>query len=232
MSTKRFTIDALSRALCPSIDAALLIKVTSSPLPSVSRGLAANSPQHCRLGRAQTRLTHTTTNDSAANQPTHEPIHVPLPARGPSKERGSWSRSGRPLQPSSPGGVKIRAHWTKLSQRLPFAERPDPQGISQSTPRPGIPDWVAEASTSTIYEKLRQMRSSPENGSLIRALVKYLVTQRGESPNVFLYEALVIANWDTSEGSARELAAILEEMKTGGVEKSPGFYHSALRVRR
>ncbi len=91
---------------------------------------------------------------------------------------------------------------------------------------------MAEASTSTIYEKLRQMRSSPENGSLIRALVKYLVTQRGESPNVFLYEALVIANWDTSEGSARELAAILEEMKTGGVEKSPGFYHSALRVRR
>ncbi|KAK3906286.1 hypothetical protein C8A05DRAFT_29851 [Staphylotrichum tortipilum] len=94
-----------------------------------------------------------------------------------------------------------------------------------------VPDEIIDiASTSTVYEKLRHLRSSPGNGGLMRLLVKYLVKERGESPNVFLYEALVVANWDTTEGSAGELAAILKEMKTAGMERSPGFYHSALKL--
>lgn len=233
MSAKRFTIDALSRALCPSIDAVLLTQATSSPLPSVGRGLAARSSRRFRPNRAQARLTHTTANDSTADQPTPEhlrvPIHVPLSAPRLSTESKSWTRSGHLLRRPPPESLPIRAHWTH-NQLPPLAELPG-LNASPSPTRAGLPDWVAEASTSTIYEKLRQLRSSPENGSLIRALVKYLVTQRGESPNVFLYEALVIANWDTSEGSAGELAAIRKEMRTVGVEMSHGFYHSALRVR-
>lgn len=85
--------------------------------------------------------------------------------------------------------------------------------------------------TPVLYEALRTLRNHHGQGSKIRQLVEYLVTERGEQPNVFLYEALVTANWDTATGSAGELVDIMKEMRTAGLKPSPGFYHSALRVR-
>lgn len=93
-----------------------------------------------------------------------------------------------------------------------------------------FPPETADAPTPAIYEALRVLRSREGQSNKIRRLVKYLVEERGERPNVFLYEALVTANWDTATGSANELAEIYKEMRAAGIEPSPGWYHSALRV--
>ncbi|KAL2200520.1 hypothetical protein P885DRAFT_66196 [Corynascus similis CBS 632.67] len=93
-----------------------------------------------------------------------------------------------------------------------------------------FPPETADAPTPAIYEALRVLRSREGQSNKIRRLVKYLVEERGERPNVFLYEALVTANWDTATGSANELAEIYKEMRAAGIEPSPGWYHSALRL--
>jgi hypothetical protein len=77
---------------------------------------------------------------------------------------------------------------------------------------------------------LRGLRNRKDQGEKIRRLVDYLVKERGERPNLFLYEALVTANWDTTTGSAAALKAIIYEMKGSGIEAYQGFYNSALRV--
>ncbi|EAQ88089.1 hypothetical protein CHGG_04708 [Chaetomium globosum CBS 148.51] len=95
-----------------------------------------------------------------------------------------------------------------------------------------FPPETVYATTPTIYEALRNLRSWPHQGQAqkIRRLVKYLVENRGERPNVFLYEALVAANWDPATGSADELAEIYKEMRTANIQPSQAWYHSALRL--
>lgn len=93
-----------------------------------------------------------------------------------------------------------------------------------------FPPETAGTPTPVIYEALRNLRGWEGQSNKIRRLVRYLVEERGERPNVFLYEALVTANWDTATGSANELAEIYKEMRTAGIQPSPGWYHSALKV--
>ncbi|KAH6856613.1 hypothetical protein B0I37DRAFT_367935 [Chaetomium sp. MPI-CAGE-AT-0009] len=95
-----------------------------------------------------------------------------------------------------------------------------------------FPPETTEAATPTIYEALRSLRNWPGKGQAqkIRRLVKYLVEDRGERPNVFLYEALVTANWDPATGSADEVLEMYKEMRSAGIQPSQGWYHSALRL--
>jgi hypothetical protein len=93
------------------------------------------------------------------------------------------------------------------------------------------PRKLRPITTPVIYEALRALRNHSGQAGKIRQLVTYLVAERGERPNVFLYEALVTASWDTTTGSASDLVAIMKEMWDTGITPSPSFYHSALRVR-
>ena len=83
--------------------------------------------------------------------------------------------------------------------------------------------------TSVIYDALRVMIKQPRRRPLIRALVKYLVNHRSQTPNAHLYEALVASNWEPS-GSALEVRQILDEMKELGVGATSSLYHAALRA--
>ncbi|SPQ23578.1 731093d0-256e-4ca0-9ce6-15993e1e8095 [Thermothielavioides terrestris] len=84
--------------------------------------------------------------------------------------------------------------------------------------------------TPVIYQALHLLPSRQGQGGRIRHLVRYLVEQRGEPPSVSLYEALVVANFDTATGSASELRDMLLEMKKAGVQPSRSFYHRALQL--
>ncbi|KAK3390894.1 hypothetical protein B0H63DRAFT_125371 [Podospora didyma] len=88
---------------------------------------------------------------------------------------------------------------------------------------------LATATTPVIYETLRELRHRQGQRAKIRHFVQYLIDDRGERPNIFLYEALVTANWDIT-GSADELAFILREMANAEMEPSKSIYHSALRL--
>ena len=249
------TVDALSRALCPSIDAALLSKPILWPRRArvTTRQEKAGPPRSCCAGQA--RAAHT---DSSAKRPFAEQVRYPQrvapleqpaqgqPAQGPvvgeetqpkrwgtgqgynegvllkSLHQRASTPKGRPLKPFPFGRPKLAIPG---SQPPPQEEEPAPRESLEQ-----VPGWVVGATTPAIYEGLRRLREKTGQASEIRCVVKYLVEERGERPNVFLYEALVTANWDTTTGNAAALLEIMREMRTAGMGFSSGFYHSALRV--
>ncbi|KAK3688555.1 hypothetical protein B0T22DRAFT_157301 [Podospora appendiculata] len=120
--------------------------------------------------------------------------------------------------------------------------RPRSPCLAQSlhTDSPGTPVTVSDlvqgglpqlrlASTPVIYETLRELRNHQGQGKKIRQFVQYLIKDRCEKPNIFLYEALITANWDVL-GSADELERILDALAEDGIEPSQSLYHSALRL--
>ncbi|KAK3307056.1 uncharacterized protein B0T15DRAFT_510373 [Chaetomium strumarium] len=108
--------------------------------------------------------------------------------------------------------------------------RQSPRPKPQQRVTPFVLRQPTSGTTPAIYEVLRLLRGQPGQAAELRHLVKYLIEERGERPNVFLYEALLVANWDTTSGSAAELREMLLEMSEAGIESSPGFYHSALQL--
>ena len=90
-------------------------------------------------------------------------------------------------------------------------------------------DLVRELDIQNAYHKLRQIALGGKY-SQIQACVKILVKERGEQPNIRLYEALLLANADHEYGSASETASILEEMTKEGMARGAATYHAVLRV--
>lgn len=64
----------------------------------------------------------------------------------------------------------------------------------------------------------------------IRDVVKILVKERAQKPNLRLYDALLLANTDHQSGSAGEVARILNEIGMEGLVPDSATYHAALRV--
>lgn len=88
---------------------------------------------------------------------------------------------------------------------------------------------LTEASTPVIYEALRELRNHHGQHSKIRPIIKFLLDNRKERPNPFIYESLMVANWDIT-GSADELGFIFDSMVANGVEPSIGVLQSALKA--
>ena len=79
------------------------------------------------------------------------------------------------------------------------------------------------------YQNLRQIALGA-NYHHTQQCVRTLVRERGEKPNLRLYEALLLANADHENGSAFEVARILEEIKYEGLTPDSATYHAVLRV--
>lgn len=216
MSTNRVVGDALWRALCPSVDAKFLIRAIESPLLLTQNQTHATRRQ-CTNGpsRECARAIHTTGPLALQAAPERAPLANAISKQPPPRTPNQRHTSTNP--PSS-----------QIHQGNEPVTAADLLDLSIANPLPGK---ALRAKTPVIYEALRAMRSGRKAlGPRIRALVEYLVKVRGERPNLFLYEALVTANWDPTTGSAGELSAIMREMKKEGIEMSQGFYHCALKV--
>ena len=79
------------------------------------------------------------------------------------------------------------------------------------------------------YHSLRQIALGA-NYRQTQECVRILVEERGEKPNLRLYDALLLANADHEHGSASEVARILEEIKNEGLTPDSATYHAILRV--
>jgi hypothetical protein len=88
---------------------------------------------------------------------------------------------------------------------------------------------LQNAPTPVIYETLRLLQGKIGSRNRLRAFVKYLVAQRDQKPNGFLYEALIASNCDPA-GSAREVRDILGEMTRLGIEPTASLYRVALKA--
>ena len=79
------------------------------------------------------------------------------------------------------------------------------------------------------YQNLRQIALGA-NYRQTQECVRILAEERGEKPNLRLYDALLLANADHEHGSASEVARILEEIKNEGLTPDSATYHAILRV--
>ena len=81
------------------------------------------------------------------------------------------------------------------------------------------------------YQNLRQIALGAKYRQT-QECVRILVEERGEKPNLRLYDALLLANADHEHGSASEVARILEEMENEGLTPDSATYHAVLRVNK
>lgn len=84
-----------------------------------------------------------------------------------------------------------------------------------------------------ITSAYQELRRATLNGRYahIRDMVRILVRERGQKPNLKLYDALLLANTDSQNGSAGEVARILDEIAMEGLVPDSATYHAALKVR-
>ena len=89
---------------------------------------------------------------------------------------------------------------------------------------------IRDLDITLAYQELRRSTSQNVDYAHVRDIVKILVKERGQKPNLRLYDALLLANTDNENGSAGEVARILDEIAVEGLIPDSTTYHAALRV--
>lgn len=200
MSGTRISIDGLWNCLCPSVDAATLARAVCGPILLRPRIYRPKLPTPTSR-RCQARLFHDTTQRPDASD--NKEFAFTKYAYGRVKEGQGEDKS-----------VNVK----KLLRN---------EGLLANG---GLSAKLHGAPTTVIYETLRALQRKSGQRNKIRAIVEYLVENREEKPNTFLYEALIASNWDVA-GSAVEVKQLMDEMKSLGIAGSASLYHAALRVR-
>ncbi|KAF6220610.1 hypothetical protein HO133_003043 [Letharia lupina] len=90
-------------------------------------------------------------------------------------------------------------------------------------------DRIRHLDITSAYQELRRSTLQGHYAH-IRDCVKILVKERGQKPNLRLYDALLLANTDHQYGSAGEVARILDEIAVEGLTPDSATYHAALTV--
>ena len=88
---------------------------------------------------------------------------------------------------------------------------------------------MREIDFTSAYQELRRLALKGDY-THIRICVRILVKERGQKPNLRLYDALLLANTNAQYGSAGEVARILDEIAAEGLVPDSATYHAALRV--
>jgi len=104
------------------------------------------------------------------------------------------------------------------------------KGVQYSATQLRDQDYMRKLDIRTAYQTLRQTALGGRY-SQTQACANILVKERGEKPNLRLYDALLLANADPEYGSASEVARLLEELAGEGLTPDSATFHAALRVR-
>ena len=88
---------------------------------------------------------------------------------------------------------------------------------------------MRELDIPSAYQELRRS-TLKGNYAHVRDCVETLVKERGQKPNLRLYDALLLANTDNEHGSAGEVAGILDKIAVDGLAPDSATYHAVLRV--
>ena len=123
------------------------------------------------------------------------------------------------------GSRSFRQLLTIQAQRCAHRKRIPVRQISRDLAR------FRDLDIPTAYQELRRSTSHNVDYAHVRDIVNILVKERGQKPNLRLYDALLLANTDNVNGSAGEVAQILDEIAAQGLVPDSATYHAALRVR-
>ncbi|KAK3339274.1 hypothetical protein B0H65DRAFT_475964 [Neurospora tetraspora] len=203
MPPSRQVIDGLWRCLCPSVDATLLAKALESPTLSSTSAIRSRPRVSRKDGLHRHRGVRSLSQQSYAHRANADSFVSPNLYIEP-----KWPQSQH-----KPGAV--------TDGTVTATE------IIQATN--DLTEVLNEASTPVIYEALRELRNHHGQHGKIRPIIQFLLNNRKEKPNPFIYESLVVANWDIT-GSADELGFIFDSMVAAGVEPSIGVLQSALKA--
>lgn len=151
-------------------------------------------------------------------RPTLRPLRRYL--KNPARENSSRSFSQAPRVASRSQAWKIYGGGQKAVEK----------GSKFTTTQLRDQDRVRQLALGTAYQTLRQTALGGQY-SQTQACISILVKERGEEPNLRLYDALLLANADHEHGSASEIATLLEELASEDLTPDSATYHAALRVR-
>ncbi|KAL2267622.1 hypothetical protein VTJ83DRAFT_4899 [Remersonia thermophila] len=247
---KHTSVDALTRALCPSIDASVLAKPFSWPLASVPRRQFCTCIRRSRLdGNRSAGFTISGRGVGLAGRPPSTTCAASPRFLGPELAGPSFAQQTRAYRDPSKA-AKLRK-WLEGQEEKKEQKRDKGKKSSSSSSEGGeegtaseqeklkelyktcIP-WIkavpGNLRVDTLYEALERLRLRAPEAAKVREVVSYLVRRRSRPPDMRLYETMVLVNLDTTTGSASELAGMYKEMRTEGIKPSPAWYHDALRL--
>ncbi|EME85807.1 uncharacterized protein MYCFIDRAFT_150859 [Pseudocercospora fijiensis CIRAD86] len=92
-----------------------------------------------------------------------------------------------------------------------------------------VPPELEQDETDFIYGRLRAA-AAQGHAKQCRYIAEYLVKERGEKPNVQIYNALIAANVHHEDGAAWRVSELLEEMRADGLQPDVGTCHAVLKV--
>lgn len=93
------------------------------------------------------------------------------------------------------------------------------------------PDSELQTKSTEALENILQavVKDRPNHTATLR-VIRELIERRHIKPQVQHYRAMMLANADSSQGSAVHVKGILEEMEDVGIPADSGALHAALRV--
>lgn len=195
------TIDALWYSLCPSFGTSFL--PTTRLKPWTSRHLRTKTSSRWLHLRDQSGL----------------PYGLPA-IRAPPMLPAMSAPYTRPRASPAPCKARIKRYATSSmsdwNQRACLA-------------RSEVSDPVAETILNTRYANLKRA-SGKAQYQLTHDIVRQLVHDHGEAPNLRLYEALILCNASTFHGSIRHVELLLEEMELERIPPDSAVFHAILKV--
>ena len=130
-----------------------------------------------------------------------------------------------------------------LSNTCPHARRSAQPSLCQKystttqtrPPKNVLNIWYVNSDNNTPVEtektyNLLGKASRQGHYATTQRVVKELVVDHGEDPNLKIYEALILANTSPVHGSIVEVQRILDEMQEERIPPDSSIYHAVLKV--
>jgi pentatricopeptide repeat protein len=163
----------------------------------------------------------------------------------PSFASNSAVRSSRPAVPRLPNRNALRSphrsistnppgrydalNTDALAQPDPFSHNPIPPARAPwNRNKPEKPSLV-HLQTPELYERLRSDAAAGRHADVFK-IIKILIKDRREKPNVRLYAGLLHSYADPLEGTAGKIRKTLEEMGEEGIDLDAGACHCTLEA--
>ena len=147
----------------------------------------------------------------------------------------------RAIRPISKGNkIRLRGEEPRAYEPIlnplwngPLPEQPkratDYRGFRKESRLPTEAINFHEESTPSLYTHMRGAAIDGE-WSLCRFIAEMLVKERGEKPNIQLYNTLILSNISPFQGAAWRVSDLLVELEQDGLQADVGTCHAVLKV--
>lgn len=214
MSGRALAVDGLWLALCPSFKQLALNRQTT---------LVRSGQRIHSQGRPAIPIAPTQFKRCYSSQPD-DPIDTHNPEK-PIKSRSPRDEAPDPTSDRDPSSPSYGPYFVKGT------DPNDPERWVRVRPYPKVPDSLREKSVPVLESLLRKFTSEDPNMRNSSQVLRALIRDRKTEPRTRHYQALILANCDSTMGSPDVVRNLLQEMEDHGITADSGTLHAALKVR-